>query len=176
MKNQGVQIRNLLIAGATVVIVVGLYGATSSDLSRVTPAKLALTAVPYEEARANGKPTLLEFYADWCETCKQMAPTLAKLEQRYRGKVNLVMLNVDNPKWSPELDRYQVNGIPHYVFLSTKGAIAGNVIGEQSEDLFDANLQALSTSKTLPYARPTPGQISTFQAPAQQLQPRDHSS
>ncbi len=177
--DKSLQLRNALIAGATIVLVIGLYGATSSDFSRVTPQDLVKRAVPYEVAQSNGKPTVLEFYADWCVTCKTMAPTIGKLEDRFRGQINLVMLNVDNPKWAPELDRYRVNGIPHYVFLDQQGEIKGNVIGEQSETIFAANMIALAQGEvSLPYAKPAPGQVSTFKdkESTTQLQPRDHSS
>ncbi|WP_218082067.1 thioredoxin family protein [Anthocerotibacter panamensis] len=177
-EQKGTKVRNILIAVATILLVVGLYGATTADLSKVTPADLAQRAVPYEEARSNGRPTLVEFYADWCATCKVMSPTVAKLERKFAGKVNLVMLNVDNPKWNPELDRYKVNGIPHYVFLGSDGQIKGNVIGEQAEEIFAANMDALAQAQPLPYARPNPGQVSTFTEtkPVQQTQPRDHSN
>lgn len=37
---------------------------------------------------ANGRPTLVDFYAEWCENCKEMAPTLRALEGRYKNKVS----------------------------------------------------------------------------------------
>ncbi|WP_287127905.1 thioredoxin domain-containing protein [Candidatus Cyanaurora vandensis] len=175
---KSVQLRNLLIAAATILLVGGLYGATRADFSRVTPAQMVERSIPYETAQTNGRPTLIEFYADWCATCKLMNPTVAKLERQYEGKFNFVMLNVDNPKWNPELDRYRVNGIPHYVFLAPDGTIQGNVIGEQTADLFGANLAALVQGQSLPYARPTPGQVSTFKTRLvpPQVQPRAHSN
>jgi len=174
----GVWIRNGMIGVAGLLLVGGLFGATSTDFSKVTPKDLVQRSVPYETAQTNGLPTLIEFYADWCVTCKLMAPTVAKLEKQYQGKFNLVMLNVDNPKWSPELDRYRVDGIPHYVFLGSDGEIKGNVIGEQSETVFGSNVDSLVQGQPLPYARPTPGQVSTFKSsklPAQ-VQPRAHSN
>ena len=42
-----------------------------------------------EIAFANGKPTYLEFYAEWCEICKQMAPEVADGTRSYRFEKNL---------------------------------------------------------------------------------------
>lgn len=39
---------------------------------------------------ANGRPTVVDFYAEWCENCKEMAPTLRQLEGRYKDKVYLM--------------------------------------------------------------------------------------
>jgi thiol:disulfide interchange protein len=177
MNIKGAWLRNSLIGVAALILASGLYGATSADFSRTTLPDLAKKSVPYEDAQQNGRPTLIEFYADWCATCKTMAPTIAKLERRFGQQINLVMLNADNPKWQPELDRYKVDAIPHYVLLGTDGEIKGNVIGEQSEALFAANLEALAAAKPLPYAKPTPGQTSTFKGETKPTatQPRDHS-
>jgi len=41
-----------------------------------------------------GKPVLVDIYASWCPACKNIAPTLSKLEQQYAGKVEFVVLDV----------------------------------------------------------------------------------
>src|SRR4051812_17453314 len=38
---------------------------------------------------------LVDFWADWCGPCKQLAPLLEKVVRSYGGKVRLVKLNVD---------------------------------------------------------------------------------
>ena len=41
-----------------------------------------------------GKPVLIDIYASWCPACKNIAPTLSKLEQQYAGKVEFVVLDM----------------------------------------------------------------------------------
>jgi hypothetical protein len=55
-----------------------------------------------------------------------------------------------------------VSGIPHYVFIDANGKILGNLIGEQTNKIFDTNLKALSVGKAIPYAQAQSGQTSTF--------------
>jgi thiol:disulfide interchange protein len=67
----------------------------------------------------------VEFYADWCEACKAMAPAMAELEQQQKGRLDVVLLNVDNPRWQPEIDRYEVNGIPQLELFNGEGQPVG---------------------------------------------------
>ena len=59
-------------------------GAAAFILSRFSSgapnlSSLEKTAVPFDTALANGKPSLLEFYANWCETCRESAPDVYKV-------------------------------------------------------------------------------------------------
>lgn len=76
--------------------------------------RLARQSPELATALADGRPTLVEFYADWCEACRTMAPAMEAIEKRRRGALDVVLLNVDNPRWQPELERYAVNGIPSW--------------------------------------------------------------
>jgi thiol-disulfide isomerase/thioredoxin len=101
-------------------------------------------------ALADGRPTLVEFYADWCEACRSMAPAMDRLERSRRGDLDVVLLNVDNPRWQPELERYAVNGIPHLELFDAGGGPVGRSIGARSAAELEALSEALLAGEPLP--------------------------
>ena len=168
------KLRNAAIAVAAIALGLGLFFASQFQGEQVNLESLAQRAIPLEMAQVNGKPTLIEFYADWCTSCRQMAPTVGELEDTFAGDINFVMLNVDNTKWLPELTSYRVNGIPHFEFLDGSGQSLGTAIGEQPKSVLAGNLTALRDNLPLAIATTT-GQISSFEAPiGDTTQPRSH--
>ncbi|OKH37580.1 thiol:disulfide interchange protein [[Phormidium ambiguum] IAM M-71] len=157
----GAKVRNLLIVLATIVLSVAFVLGLRTETSTATLTTLAENSLPLEIAMTNGKPTLVEFYANWCTTCQAMASDMNELEEQYTNKVNFVMLNVDNNKWLPEIERYRVDGIPHFVFFEKEGNAIAQTIGEQPKTIMAANLEALVAGESLPYAKTT-GQVSKF--------------
>ena len=154
------------IAGAGFAVGVALF-AFSSLGGAPTLASLENDAIPLDVALRNGRPTVLEFYADWCEVCKESAPVVYDVEKKFGEKINFVMLNIDNTKWGGEIDQYGVDGIPHIVFLDDEGKSEGMVVGKFPKQVLEANVAALSEGKTsLPYAKVREGVASPVSAPA----------
>lgn len=173
------RVRNFLIAIVAIALSVALFLGSRTQTTSASLAKLSEGSTPLEVAVSNNKPSLVEFYADWCTVCQKMAPDIAKLEEQYADKVNFVMLNVDNTKWLPELLKYRVDGIPHFMFLGKHGESIAQAIGDQPPTVMSSNLEALINGDSLPYAQAT-GQVSKFSAPvaptASQDDPRNHGS
>ena len=145
------KIRNLIIAIVAIVLGFALVLGSQTSFNRQSLEAQAKTATSLEVALTNQKPTLMEFYANWCTSCQAMAGDLAQLKQQYQNQVNFVMLNVDNSKWLPEVLNYNVDGIPHFVFLNQAGTTVAESIGEQPLAIFQENLQALIDKESLPY-------------------------
>ena len=90
-------------------------------------------SVDPEIAFNNNKPTFLEFYAEWCEVCKEMAPKVSALKEEYTEDINFVFLNVDNQKWDNYIRKFDVNGIPQVNLFDKKGNLRSTFIGKQEE-------------------------------------------
>ena len=86
-----------------------------------------------EIAFKNNKPTFLEFYAEWCEVCKEMAPQVSAFKDEYEKDINFVFLNVDNQKWNKYIRKFDVNGIPQVNLFDKKGNLITTLIGKQEE-------------------------------------------
>ena len=83
----------------------------------------------------NNKPTFLEFYAEWCEVCKEMAPKVSSLKNEFEKDINFVFLNVDNQKWDNYIRKFNVNGIPQVNLFDRKGNLKSTFIGKQEESI-----------------------------------------
>ncbi|MEW6499658.1 MAG: thioredoxin family protein [Cyanobacteriota bacterium] len=176
----GRRIRNFLIAMVAIILSVALFLGLQTETSSVSLDTQAEQSTPLEVALSNGKPTLMEFYANWCTSCQAMAKDLGELKEQYADSMNFVMLNVDNNKWLPEMLRYRVDGIPHFVYFGNNGEAIAQTLGEVPRPVMQANIDALIASVPLPYAQ-AGGQVSAFQAPvvpakASQDDPRSHGS
>ena len=86
-----------------------------------------------EVAFKNNKPTFLEFYAEWCEVCKEMAPKVSALKEEYEKDINFVFLNVDNQVWEKYIRKFDVNGIPQVNLFDRNGNLKSTFIGKQEE-------------------------------------------
>ena len=98
-----------------------------------------------EIAFKNNKPTFLEFYAEWCEVCKEMAPKVSALKEEYEKDINFVFLNVDNQKWDNYIRKFQVNGIPQLNLFDRKGNLISTFIGKQEEVTIKDSINKLLT-------------------------------
>ncbi|MEL6438024.1 MAG: thioredoxin family protein [Cyanobacteria bacterium J06621_8] len=156
-------LRNIILAIAAVVLSVALFLGLQTETSSTSLESQVKKAIALDVALTNGKPTLTEFYADWCTSCQAMAGDLAEIKADYGDRINFVMLNVDNTKWLPEMIKYQVDGIPHFLFMDTEGEAIAEAIGEQPRPILEADLDALIANNPIPYSNRR-GQISQVES------------
>ena len=100
-------------------------------------------SVDPEIAFTNDKPTFLEFYAEWCEVCKEMAPQVSAFKDEYEKDINFVFLNVDNQKWNNYIRKFDVNGIPQVNLFDKKGDLISTFIGKQDEIIIKDSIDRL---------------------------------
>jgi thioredoxin 1 len=68
---------------------------------------------------AGDKPCLIDFYADWCQPCKAVAPILEELSNEYDGKLNIY--KVDTEDQQELAGMFGVRSIPSLLFVPMDG-------------------------------------------------------
>ncbi len=85
-------------------------------------------------------PILLDFWADWCQPCKTLAPVLEELVTKYKGKFILAKVDTEaNPMLSQQLG---VRSIPA-LKLIVQGQLAGELNGAQPASEIEKMLQSV---------------------------------
>lgn len=65
------------------------------------------------------KPAIIDFYADWCQPCKMVAPILEELQAEYGDK--LVIYKVDTEAEQELAGAFGIRSIPSLLFIPADG-------------------------------------------------------
>ena len=83
-------------------------------------------------------PVLVDFWAEWCQPCRLLAPTIDKVADEFNGKVKVGKVNIDqNQKTSVD---FKVTAIPT-VLLLKGGEVQEKLVGMTKEDDLKAAIQ-----------------------------------
>ncbi len=64
-------------------------------------------------------PCLIDFYADWCQPCKIVAPILEELQDEYEGKINIYKIDTEVEKDLAGM--FGIQSIPSLLFVPKEG-------------------------------------------------------
>jgi thioredoxin 1 len=96
---------------------------------------LAVTDSTWEDEVVNSQtPVLVDFWAEWCGPCRMVSPVVEKLAEKYKGRLKVVKVNVDE---NAELTtKFGIMSIPT-VMLFQNGRAIDSQIGAAPAEVFD---------------------------------------
>jgi len=95
-------------------------------------------AQTFSEIIKQEKPTLVDFYADWCGPCKMMKPILEDVKSRMGENVTILKIDVDR---TPQvMNTYNIQGVPTLILFKNgniKWRQAGVVLANDLEKIIN---------------------------------------
>ena len=94
------------------------------------------------EVLQSSTPVLVDFYADWCNPCKMMAPVVEKLAEEFDGKVKVGKCNIDENMQIAQ--RFRVASIPTFIVFKEGKTYSTQVGAMSASELKNIVEQALN--------------------------------
>ncbi len=126
-----------------VVLSLGISMIYGIGMSSGEKSKSKLPEDRIKELIDNKKPFLIDFYADWCPPCQAMKPILEKLEEKYKGQVEIVRVDVDAPENRSLVLKYRIVSIPTFIFINSKGEVSKKIIGYREMEVMENEFRKL---------------------------------
>ncbi len=89
---------------------------------------VVLTDASFQSVINSSKPTLVDFWAEWCGPCRMVAPSVETLAKEFDGKAVVAKLNVDENRMTA--GQYGIRSIPSLLIFKN-GQVMDQIVGAQ---------------------------------------------
>jgi thioredoxin 1 len=94
----------------------------------------------FQEIISSEKPTLVDFYAEWCGPCKTMSPIIEEIAGNFGDKLKVIKINTD--KNNAVSAQYGIQGIPTFI-LFKEGKIIWRGTGAMPKQQIEQQIKTM---------------------------------
>ena len=140
--------KNFVILALIVVSCNGLF-AQSAVVRQISDAEFKKLVWDYAKSSTvklqSHLPVIIDFYATWCGPCKQLSPSIVRLQKEYAGK--LIVYRVDVDKDRALAERMNIQAMPTLFFFNMNNQKSETVGYLSYEELKNNAIQKLQIKK-----------------------------
>jgi thiol-disulfide isomerase/thioredoxin len=140
-----IRFRNTVIAVLSIAVAIGNF--VYQYLHPIEPIQILFdlqqSSADISVVGKNHKPTVIDFWAPWCENCKLSAATLQSIENQYGNDVNFILINGDLASSWPYIEALGVDAIPHMSLISYDGVVETALIGPIPKHIIQEDIDVL---------------------------------
>ena len=139
-------------------LLAGFFAVLSYTTIGSTPAQVQ---APQTATARNAQTTpvlyVYDFYASWCHNCTALKPTLAMLQNKYRGTVKFIPIDIDAANNQQLVNRAGVSAIPMLVIVDGQGRPLRSFVGADQARQLDPTIGMIlnPAPKPVAVAQPT---------------------
>lgn len=135
----------------------GLFAVLSFTALGPAPAQAqAPQPAPARNAKAAPALYVYDFYASWCHNCTVLKPTLSMLENKYRGKVQFIPVDIDADSNQQLVNRAGVSAVPTLVIVDKQGRPVKRFVGADEAKQLDPAIGTILNQAPKPGADAQP--------------------
>lgn len=101
---------------------------------------LEIKSANFQQVLDEGKPVVVDFWAEWCGPCRMIAPYIEELAAEYEGRITVGKCNVDEDTELPV--KYSIRNIPTVLFFKG-GELVDRHVGALSKGDLQAKFEKL---------------------------------
>lgn len=101
---------------------------------------LTITDQNFEELLNEGKPMVVDFWAEWCGPCRMIGPIIEELTAEYDGRVIIGKVDVDNN--NDIVSQFGIRNVPTVLFIKDK-EVVDKQVGATQKTTFVEKIEKL---------------------------------